>query len=558
MSGTPTSAVLIVLVACARGSAASAQAAPPRAAKPPPAPKIKDGHFASGGVLRPEQAAYDVRHYGLQIAVDPKSQTIQGRLEVTARAVERLDHLLLDLDDALKVARCESDKTELPFVQQGGMVSIALPRRFETGEEFTAAVEYGGAPRVAPNAPWDGGFTWATMADGRPWIATTCQMDGADLWWPCKDHPSDKAETFDLFATVPGDLVCASNGKLKGDEHNRNGTRTFHWRLDTPVSNYCIALNIAPYELIRDDYASIAGDKVPVMFYVLPEHEKQGRKALPFFLRDMKCFEELCGPYPFRAEKYGVAETPHLGMEHASITAYGNEFRAEKDGYDWLHNHEFAHEWWANLVTCRDWKDMWIHEGIGTYMQALTLEKLRGRDGLVREMRRQRRGIQNRRPVAPREPLDSREAYNGDIYSKGACFMHALRWVIGDEKFFVALRRMAYPDPKLEQVTDGSQIRFSDTGEIRAIAEKVSGVDLAWLFEVYLRQAALPELVVEQTEKELALEWKAPAGLPFPMPVPVRVNGDAKRVEMKDGRGSLELPAGAKVEVDPEGWVMHR
>jgi aminopeptidase N len=303
---------------------------------------------------------------------------------------------------------------------------------------------------------------------------------------------------------------------------------------------------------------SVTGEKIPVRFYVLPEHLEQGRKALPAFLRDMRCFEELCGPYPFRAEKYGVAETPHLGMEHATITAYGNQFRADPDGYDWLHNHEFAHEWWANLVTCRDWKDMWIHEGIGTYMQALFLERSRGHDALVKAVRGQRRGLRNRRPVAPREVQNSREAYDGDIYGKGACVMHSLRWLLGDAKFFVALRRMAYPDPALERVTDGSQIRFSDTEEIRAITEKVAGVDLAWFFEAYLRRAALPELVVKQTEAALELSWKTPDDLPFPMPLPVSVDGAMQRVEMPGGRASLPLNAGAKVEVDPEGWVLRK
>jgi len=541
---------------CACAQTPPAAQAPALPAVPPP--KLAGGRFSTGGPLIAEQAAYDVRGCELEIAVDPERRTIRGTLTVTARAVEPLGQLVLDLDDALQVSRCTGDGGELAFAQRNGMVAIALPRPLDPGEELRVAVEYGGAPRVAPNPPWDGGFTWARTKDGRPWIATSCQIDGADLWWPCKDHPSDKPESFDLRVTVPGGLVCAANGKLKAETGNPDGTRTFHWRLDTPVSNYCIALNIAPYELIAEDYVSVTGETVPVRFYVTPESLAQGRKALPAFLRDLRCFEELCGPYPFRAEKYGIAETPHLGMEHATITAYGNRFRADPDGYDWLHNHELAHEWWGNLVTCRDWKDMWIHEGIGSYMQPLFLEWSRGRPALIEAMRGQRRGLQNSRPVAPRETQNGHEAYHGDVYGKGACFVHALRWLAGDEAFFRALRRMAYPDPALERVTDGSQVRFSDTAEIRAIAEEEAGQDLSWLFEVYLHRAALPELVVTQSPRELALEWKAPDGLPFPMPLPVVVNGTTRRVELPGGRAELALPAGAKVEIDPEGWVLRK
>ncbi|MFO0984833.1 MAG: M1 family metallopeptidase [Planctomycetota bacterium] len=521
-----------------------------------PPPKLSNGKFASGGPLLPEQAAYDVSHYDLTLRVDPAQRRIDGTLTVTAKVLARLDRLVLDLDDALTVQRCESERRELAFKHRGGLIAIGLGRWYEPGSSLAVAVAYGGKPRVAPHAPWDGGFTWATTPSGKPWIATTCQMDGADLWWPCKDHPSDKAESFDLRITVPRDLVCAANGKLL-EQTDGKGTRTFHWRLDTPVSNYCIALNIAPYELIHEEYTSVTGEKVPVFFYVLPEHVEQGRKALPGFLRDMRVFEELCGPYPFRAEKYGVVETPHLGMEHATITAYGNQFRADPDGYDWLHNHEFAHEWWANLVTCRDWKDMWIHEGIGTYMQPLFLERTRGKDAYFQEMRNLRR-FPNRRAIAPREVQDSRQIYGNDIYNKGAWFMHELRWLMGDAQFFVALRRMAYPDPRLESVTDGSQVRFADTEEIRTIAEHVFGQDLAWIFEVYLRQAELPELVVEQRAAELCLTWKAPGQVAFPLPVPVRVNGAMQRILMPEGHAVVPLTAGAKVDIDPEGWLLRK
>jgi aminopeptidase N len=191
-------------------------------------------------------------------------------------------------------------------------------------------------------------------------------------------------------------------------------------------------------------------------------------------------------------------------------------------------------------------------------MQPLFLERLRGRDALLEEMRRRRVGLRNRKPVAPRESQDSVDSYHGDVYDKGACFLHTLRFLLGDETFFQALRRMAYPDPALEKVTDGSQVRFSDTEEIRAIAEKVSGLDLGWVFEVYLRQAELPELVVSHDQDDLSLQWKAPAGLPFPMPLPVRIDRKPTRVELPAGRASLQVPHGVPVELDPEGWVLRK
>jgi aminopeptidase N len=138
------------------------------------------------------------------------------------------------------------------------------------------------------------------------------------------------------------------------------------------------------------------------------------------------------------------------------------------------------------------------------------------------------------------------------MYNKGSWIIHTLRWVMEDEPFFRALRLMAYPDPEKEKVTDGTQVRFSDTDEIRGIAEKVHGKDLRWFFDVYLHQAALPELQVQEAAGKLRLRWKTPGDLPFPMPVPVKVGEEIRRVEMKDGAGSVDLPRGAKWEVDPD------
>ncbi len=313
----------------------------------PPAPRFRDGRNVSGGVLPPEQAAYDVLHYDLSISVDPDQQSIRGTLEVTARVLVPIGHLVLDLDTPLAVTRARRGDRDLAVRRNEGMISIALDAWMSKGDTLKVAVDYGGVPRAAKNAPWDGGFVWAKTPDGRPWIATACHGEGADLWWPCKDHPSDKPETMDLRVTLPEELFCASNRTLAADRKNGDGTRTFHWRVAHPISNYNVALNIAPYEELRVPYTSVTGEPIPFFFWVLPQDLEKGRKALEGFIRDLRFHEEVCGPYPFRGEKYGVVQTPHLGMEHQTIIAYGNRFRADPDGYDWLHHHELSPEWWG-------------------------------------------------------------------------------------------------------------------------------------------------------------------------------------------------------------------
>ena len=527
--------------------------------------------LTSGRPVPPEQSCYDVRSYRLRITVDPNQRSIRGTLEMTALLTEWSEVVSLDLDDTLEVTGVhlvgEGGHHGVTGTHEGGVVRIQVGEAFrrreiEVGREFAVSVHYGGRPRVAPNPPWDGGFQWERTPSGAHWIATSNQMQGADLWWPCKDQPDDEPDEVDIVVTVPEGLVCASNGSLVSSI-TEDGWSTWHWHVSTPINAYGIALNIAPYETIRADYESITGEVFPVTYWVLPENLEPGKVLFQDLLRQLRWFEETFGPYPFRRDKCGVVETPHLGMEHQTITAYGNRYNGnpwgEDQGFDFLLHHELAHEWWANLVTCANWKDFWIHESFATYAQSLYTEHLKGPDAYRRRMAEIRGILGNRAPVAPREDMDTAAVYfgeqGGDIYYKGAWVLHTLRFLVGDERFFAALQRMAYPDPKSERTSDGSACRFVDTEEIVAIAEEVTEQELGWFFELYLRQPALPELEVTREGPKLSLAWKTPEDLPFPMPVEVKVGAEVVRVELPDGKAVLDVGK-AQVVVDPDAWLL--
>ena len=250
-------------------------------------------------------------------------------------------------------------------------------------------------------------------------------------------------------------------------------------------------------------------------------------------------------------------------MEHQSIIAYGHQYRGDPDlgfDYDWLHHHELSHEWWANLVTAKDWNDFWIHEGIGTYTQALYLEQRFGEEAYRKKLASDLKRVKNRGTVAPRDPRTTQEMYFSsnrddapdiDVYMKGSWICHTLRWVVGDEDFFEILRRWAYPDPALEATTDGSACRFATTDELLEIAERVSQEELDWFFELYLRQPELPSLKVTRVEGGLDLEWETPGNRTFHMPVELRIKGNLHRVAMPNGTGWIGFDDDAEWEVDP-------
>lgn len=504
----------------------------------------------SGGPLREDQACYDVQHYALELRVDPSEKSIAGELEMRALATKAITSFALDLVQEFTVASVTIAGEAVPFTHEHGRIVIESTNEITKDSEFVVAVTYGGKPTVAKRPPWTGGFTWSTTSAGKPWIATSCQGEGADLWWPCKDHPSDKPNGFDLRCTVPEGLILASNGTLQGEPVTKDGRTTFHWQSASPIANYNVALNIAPYIELKDTFECIDGTKMPVTFYVLPGSERKAKRCMPSFLDHLKVFEELLGPYPFRHEKYAIAETPHLGMEHQTIIAYGNGFNDEQ--YDWLHNHELAHEWWGNLITCRDWKDMWLHEGFGTYMQPLYREIRFGKKAYNVEIHAHR--TMNRKPLAPRKVQNSAEIYfgggNNDIYYKGSLVLHTLRWQLGEEKFFEALRRFAYPTKEVAAMTNGNQVRFVDTEDFVKLCSEIAGEDLGWWFEVYVRTGGLPRIEHQLVDGVLHLKWVTPKNLPFSMTIPVSIGGTEYAVRMPDGKAEMKI-GNAEYKIDP-------
>ena len=523
--------------------------------------------YDSGGPLMPEQAAYDVKFYDLRLGVRPSDSTIAGTLTVVADVLAPLDKLVLDLDDQLGIEDVLLQvptrlKTPVDFERRRGKIWIELPETSAIGDRITVEVTYGGKPRIAPNPPWEGGFTWSRTLSGEPWIATTCQQEGPDIWWPSKDHPSDEPDSMALHITVPDPLVVASNGRLEGVDHHPDHTKTYHWFVSTPINSYNVALNIAPYRTVADSFTSVTGEVFPVIFWALPESHEKATRFMAEIFEHLRFFENVAGPYPFRADKYGVAETPHLGMEHQTIIAYGGKFMngAMTGGVDWgfdaLHHHELSHEWWGNLVTNLDWSDMWLHEGFGSYMQPLYLEHTQGYSTARQYLAALRRNISNRSALAPRESRSAKQIYGGDIYFKGAWVLHTLRYLVGDGIFRQILRRMAYPDPTMEGVTDGRQTRFATTEDFLVLAETISGVELGWFFEVYVRQPQLPRLRTRRRGNTLELAWEVPGGLEFLLPVDVRVGERIIRVPMPGGDGTLSVPAHLEPVIDPLDQIL--
>jgi aminopeptidase N len=527
-------------------------------------PPLTEYSLGSGAPRSAAQQALEFDKADLKLRIEPASRSIRGDVTLTFGTRAPLGSIELDLDRNLPIDAIEVDGQPLASTSwrnPQGKLTIDLPQTLQPGKQVAVRVRYHGQPHVAKKAPWDGGFVWAQTPEGRPWVASAVQGEGCDLFWPCIDHPTGKAKLVDEHITVPAPLVAAGNGIAMGMDE-ADGWRTWHWRTKNP-STYGISINVAPYELLSGEYRSRYGNVIPLRMWYLTQNEKGAKELFAEFPKMLDFFESTIGPYPFGDEKMGVVETPHKGMEHQTINAYGNNYAKTAYGYDELLQHEFAHEWFGNQLTNANWDDMWLHEGLGSYMQPLYVQSLRGDQEYFATLMQQRANIENKAPVVSGKPKLEEDVYDTkrggpgqDIYTKGSLIMHTLRGLIGDDAFFKAVREEVYgtPDPRPGNFAP----RYGTTPEFMAIVKRVSGRDLDWFFQAYLYQKDLPDLQATRSGNTLQLAWKTEKNTPFPMPVEVKVGERVVSLPMTDGRGSVELPEGAAYTLDPHSKVLRR
>jgi hypothetical protein len=313
---------------------------------------------------------------------------------------------------------------------------------------------------------------------------------------------------------------------------------------------------MAEYQLIEGVYASVSGENIPFYFWVLPESYEDAQNHLPVFFNEFHFLETICGPFPFATDKHGWAHAPYWGMEHQTIIAYGNDFQVNYWGMDYIHYHELAHEWWGNLLTAKDWSDVWIHEGLATYMEALYVEYLSGKEAYLEYMWLKPDNNHDY-PLAPLTSMTTSMAFdNLNPYRRGASVMHTLRHHLGDEDFFRLIKHWAYPDTSDTDNTNGRLCRLATTDDMKELAEKVTDRDLDPFFDVFFREASFPYLEIEYLEQEAKLTWVTENNVLLDVDVPVLLHGSPDTVEMHSGQGSITLPSHTYLVIDPERWIL--
>jgi aminopeptidase N len=396
----------------------------------------------SGGPIQKNQSVFDVKHYHIFLDVNIDQKSFSGTTTIKIDIKDPTEELALDLLNVYGIEEIWSGKISLNFRHENNKITIIDPLFLKTGIHEIKVV-YRGIPPVALKAPWQGGIQWEKDDNGNPWIALTCQNEGAKVFFPCKDHPGDKPdEGAVMVISVPKGLKVAGPGILIKEE-NKGKKSVFTWKTTYPIHNYSLVFNIAKYEIVTRNYTTINGNTVPMVYYVLPENLHRAEKHLDILAKSVSVQEKYFGEYPFFKEKIGLAETPHLGMEHQTMNAYGNKYRYTKLGgedFDWLLYHELGHEWWANKVSNKDWAHFWIQEGICVLGDWLYYREKEGIDAYHIQATKARFSFVNKYPLVRDSIVNSVDAYHPDIYGKGAFFMRSLSFIIGEENFFKLIK----------------------------------------------------------------------------------------------------------------------
>ena len=232
-------------------------------------------------------------------------------------------------------------------------------------------------------------------------------------------------------------------------------------------------------------------------------------------------------------------------MEHQTMITYGDPFNYKKVG-DQLYSpnlfHEYAHEWFANKVTNKDWAHMWIQEGITTYSEALAFREMAGEPGYDSMVTAFRMNIKSVKPLVQGKEVNSGDTYTGDVYTKGAFFMHTLRYVLGDSIFFPTLKQLA-TDPKF------TYNNFVTTDDVEELFTKSSGQNLKPLFDFYLKTTDRIEINVTQTRSD---EYKINSSN-SPIPLPLEITTDEGSVKVMLDKTPVTIKSKTLPVIDPKG-----
>ncbi len=515
----------------------------------------KAHRYIGEGLLSSVPDNYDLKYHRFEWQVDPVVNYIQGSVtSYLVPSVPGFNEIDFDLSTALTIDSVVYHGVSISFVESvGDLLQISLPSVVPMSTLDSVTVYYQGTPVGS-------GFGSFIQTDhnGIPVIWTLSEPFGAKDWWPCKQSLTDKVDSIDVIVTTPQAYRVASNGLLISEIQN-GPNKIYHWQSHYPIAAYLVAIGVTNYAVYHNYLPLNATDTLDILNYVYPEDSASAASQTPDILGVISLYDSLTILYPFSNEKYGHCEFGWGGgMEHQTmsyVVAFNHSLIA----------HECAHQWFGDKVTCGSWEDIWLNEGFATYMEGLTEEYMfpadwyTWRSGRVNSITSVSDGS-----VLCEDTTSVSRIFDGRLsYDKGGYLLHMLRWKLGDNLFFQALRNYLN-DPVLAY-------GYAKTPDLIHHLETTSGQSLTTFFNQWYYNQGYPsyQVVYSQVGNNLTVKIDQTQSDPsvtfFEMPVPIRFQDathDTTLVFNHTSSGeifnaTLNFTA-TTVTFDPELWLISK
>ncbi|MEI2709269.1 MAG: M1 family metallopeptidase [Chitinophagaceae bacterium] len=501
------------------------------------------------GSLNENRDWWDVLRYDITVKPDFEKKEIEGKviLTFTHQKITKSNLLLqLDLQEPLIIDSIIHNNKSIEFTKNSTNTWLVNELNFSKNKILSKGktiyipdekieIYYHGKPKEAKTPPWDGGWIWKKDKNGNPWMSVAVQGLGASAWYPCKDYQGDEPDNgASLMMIVPDSLVAVSNGRLTTKQSTQNSQHqtTYSWEVKNPINSYCIVPYIGKYVNFTDTLMGEKG-KLDLSFWVLDYNLEKAKEQFKQVKPMLRAFEYWFGPYPFYKDSYKLVDAPHLGMEHQSAVAYGNQYkngylgsdRSGKTGWglkwDFIIVHESGHEWFANNITTKDIADMWVHESFTTYSETLFTEFYYGKQAANEYNYGQRRNIRNEENIIGIYGVNKEGS--GDMYDKGSNMLHSIRHSINND---VKFRKM------LRGMNAIFYHKTVTTQEIETYINKALQFNFQCVFNQYLRTTQIPVLEYYVDTKSNKLYYKYSNCIEG-FNLPIWINVQKKNIQLK-------------------------
>ena len=451
--------------------------------------------------------AYQVNKYDWAVEIFPDKKQIAGTMSISFTPTIRQDTFLFDLQKRMKIKR-SSTTEDFNLKHDGDFLYFNFKEKQAAGKRITLTIQYEGKPVKLMG---EGPIQWKKDDKGRHWISSITEGVGPHFMMPCNILLGNEADTTVISVTVPSNLTVTANGQLIGVVEAEN-KKTFKHLVTNPINIYNISFNAGHFVQLSKPYTDVNGVERNIECFVMDYRKEVADDYYNQAPIIMKEFEQLFGVFPWWNDGCRFVESTFAAMEHQSCIAMGDEYYKDwKDTINTTLVHELAHEWWGNSVTGEDYCDIWIHEGVATYSEALFLEKFLGKEDYTERMRKMVFSTYNTIPIHKVCGVVYNSWTNGpdqDIYNKGALMMHSLRVLVNDDALFLQALKQIQVDFAVQNISSEEMV----TKLNKSLLDDYSPM-LNW----YLDEAKPPQLEIRIDKKKGKLHYRWAREIPLMM-----------------------------------------